>query len=134
MKNFAIISELINYDNNEKPIKFLKKSLEILGKEKLNILVEDLLFWQKIIYTSPTMANKGKITNKDFYLLKDYEMIEGYKKLFKNCLELNHFFLLEDDRILHNTDLSLEEVNKMRKLINEGYELTMKINIGNPKK
>ncbi|WP_294250408.1 hypothetical protein [uncultured Chryseobacterium sp.] len=134
MKNFTIILELINYDKKEFPIKFLKKALEILGKEKLNILVGDLLFWQKIIYTSPTMANKGKITNKDFYLLKDHEMIEGYKIFFKNCPELKEFFLLKEDKIFHHPNLSLEEVGKLRKLINEGYELTMKINIGSPKK
>jgi hypothetical protein len=134
MKNFAIILELINYSNTEEPVKFLKRSLEILGKEKLSILVEGLLFWQKIIHTSPTMANKGKITNKDFYLLKDKELIEGYKLFFKNCPELKQFFLLKDDKISHNSNVSVEELIRLRKLVNEGYKLTMKINIGSPKK
>lgn len=47
MKNFAIILKLINYSNKEEPVKFLKRPLEILGKEKLSIWSKAFCFGKR---------------------------------------------------------------------------------------
>ncbi|MBB4806738.1 hypothetical protein HNP38_002034 [Chryseobacterium defluvii] len=133
MTNFKIISELIDYNNSEIPINFLTKSFEALGEEKLTILVKDILFWQKIVYTSPTMANKGKVTNKNFYLLEDNMVINDYNVFFETCPELTNFFVLKDNKIILSPDLSIKEINKMQEIIDKGYKLSLKINIGKSK-
>lgn len=130
MKNFNIINELLSYHIKKEPISFLIPPFETLGKEKLDILVKNILLWQKIIHTSPTMANRGKVINKEFYLLEDDMIINDYKSFFDVCPELNEFFYLKNNRIILNTDLSKKEVDKLRIIIDEGYELSMKINIG----
>lgn len=114
----------------KEPISFLIPPFETLGKEKLDILVKNMLLWQKIIHTSPTIANRGRVINKEFYLLEDDMIINDYKSFFDVCPELNEFFYLKNNRIILNTDLSKKEVDKLRIIIDEGYELSMKINIG----
>ncbi|MDR2234713.1 MAG: hypothetical protein LBE92_01190 [Chryseobacterium sp.] len=47
---------------------------------------------------------------------------------------LNYFFLLKTDKIVLNPELSKEEIRKLQKMVNEGYQHSIKINIGNSKK
>ncbi|PJJ64357.1 hypothetical protein [Chryseobacterium geocarposphaerae] len=130
MKNFNIITQLVDFNETEYPNSFLINAVETIGKDKLIILIRNLLFWQKIVFTSPTMAKRGKITNLQYYLLEDDLIISDYNKLFKACIELNDFFVLKQNKIVLNEGLSIKDIYKLRKIIDEGYELELKINIG----
>lgn len=44
-------------------------------------------------------------------------------------IELNDFFVLKEDKIILNEDLSIKDIDKLRKIINKSYELELKINI-----
>ncbi|SFN66933.1 hypothetical protein SAMN05421594_3749 [Chryseobacterium oleae] len=130
MNNFDIINELISYHVKKVPGNFLAISFDILGKDKLTTLIKNLLLWQKMVYTSPTMANKSRTTNKDFYLVEDDIIIGEYKLLFEACSELNNFFIIKIDRIVLNPELSKKEIEKLRMIIDEGYQLSIKVNVG----
>lgn len=40
------------------------------------------------------------------------------------------FSFLKEDKIILNEDLSIKDIDKLRKIIDKSYELELKINIG----
>ncbi len=121
-----LIDEMIAFKKTMQVSKYFILADKKQELSELSVIIERLLVWQKLIFKD-LIPDKKQHTAE--YMLIDDVDYKMYSKLFENCPELKEIFILEQDRVKFNENLTVEEKEEIRQFINENYTVTFRMTV-----
>ncbi len=121
-----LIHELIVFKKTMQVSKYLILADKKQELSELSVMIGRLLVWQKFI--SKDLIPDKKQHTAEYMLIDDVDY-KMYSKLFENCPELKEIFILEQDRVKFNENLTVEEKEEIRQFINENYTVTFRMTV-----
>lgn len=130
-----IITELIKFEKDFELPSFMKNRKEDININVIDSIITDLLLWQKTIFRRNA---RGKVLDMNIFNQTEYFIrhhdIECYETLLNNYPELSKIFSIKDDVITLNPILKESEILEIRQMIEDGFEVVLRVNISPSKK
>lgn len=113
-----LLDEMIQYDENRKPIRYLKRMFEEEGDSEIYFINGYLLQWHKEVFLDLKRADKYEISDISY---------KYYLTYFEKCPELKKVFSVYKDHIGWASTVTKEEQDEIRNYIHENYKVQIRI-------
>lgn len=118
-----ILEEITSYGKKEIVKIRLVKPEEELGFELTLMVVEELLYWQKMVIAEEFIDDDVQV---DKYIIDDL-LHSQCLQFFEHFDDIEEIFELHDDHIAFNAGLSTEEIVEIQDFINGNHRIEGRI-------